>query len=91
MEIQHYKITVKGKVQGVHYRTSAQAIALKLDLNGFVKNQYNGDVYIEAEGQEDNLRKLVDWCIIGSTRSEVAEVQSEPGTLKNFGGFEIKK
>ncbi len=90
-KILHLKITVKGKVQGVHYRTSAQSIALKLGLNGFVKNQHNGDVYMEAEGREEDLHKLLDWCVSGSALSEVSEVQSEPGDLKNFGGFEIRK
>ena len=89
--IVQYRITIKGKVQGVNYRTSAQAIALKLGLNGFVRNQHNGDVYMEAEGEEEALRKLVDWCIIGPARSEVSEVQAEPGVVKNFGGFEIRR
>lgn len=87
----HYKITVKGKVQGVWFRASTQAKAHELNLTGFVRNQANGDVYIEAEGIQENLSKLVDWCYVGSPRSEVTEVISEEGEWKDFKTFEIKK
>ena len=43
------QITIYGRVQGVGYRYSALHIARGLDLSGFVKNQYDGTVFIEAE------------------------------------------
>ncbi len=46
----HYKIVVKGKVQGVFFRKCTQEAALKIGVNGFVENEPNGDVYLEAEG-----------------------------------------
>ena len=87
----HYKITVKGKVQGVSYRFSVHAKALKLGLTGFVKNLPNDDVYIEVEGKEETINKLIDWCYTGSLRSKVTEVGAVEGELKNFRNFEIKK
>lgn len=89
MSIIHCRITVKGKVQGVYYRVAVQSQALKLGLNGLVRNEHNGDVYIEAEGKEEDVQKLLDWCIIGPAKAEVAEVQSADGPLKNHVGFAI--
>ncbi|MCC7303638.1 MAG: acylphosphatase [Bacteroidia bacterium] len=85
----HTQIRIKGKVQGVYFRVSAQSQALKLGLNGMVRNDFNGDVYIEAEGSEDAIQKLIDWCIIGPAKAEVTEVISETGMLKNYAGFAI--
>ncbi len=89
--IHHYNILVKGKVQGVSFRFSAQAKAMKLDLVGFVKNNFSGDVYIEAEGTEDNINKLIQWCQAGPPLAEVSEVNASEAPLKNFKTFELKK
>jgi acylphosphatase len=87
----HYRITVKGRVQGVRFRASAQARAHQLNLTGFVKNLGNGDVYMEAEGDADNLNVFIDWCYVGSPLSKVIEVNSEEGELKDYQTFEVKK
>lgn len=87
----HYNITVKGRVQGVNYRATAQAKAHECNLTGFVRNLTNGSVYIEAEGEAENLSKFIDWCYVGSPRSKVSEVNSVEAELKNFRTFEVRK
>lgn len=89
--IRHYNITVKGKVQGVSYRFSAHAKALKLSLTGLVKNLANGDVYIEAEGTEENINKLIEWCYIGPPLAKVKEVFAEEQEVKGYRNFELKR
>lgn len=89
--IRHYNITVKGKVQRVSYRFCTHAQAMKCNLTGYVKNLHNGDVYIEAEGEEENINKLIDWCYVGSPLSQVKEVNAVESELKNFETFEVKK
>ena len=89
--IRHYNITVKGKVQRVSYRFCTHAQALKCNLTGYVKNLHNGDVFIEAEGQEDDINKLIEWCYVGSPLSNVKEVIAEEDDVKNFETFEVKK
>lgn len=89
--IRHYNITVKGKVQRVSYRFCTHAQAMKFNLTGYVKNLHNGDVYIEAEGDEENINKLIDWCYVGSPLSQVKEVNAVESELKNFETFEVKK
>ncbi|MBI4930754.1 MAG: acylphosphatase [Bacteroidetes bacterium] len=85
----HFNITVSGKVQRVFYRQSTIEIAIKLGIKGFVKNEPDGNVYIEAEGTEQQLNKLVQWCRKGPPQAVVADVKFSAGEIKNFSSFEI--
>lgn len=84
-----YKITVHGFVQGVSFRYKARQEALKLGLNGSVKN--NEDcVEIIAVGLIDDLDTFVKWCHIGPDLSRVDYVDVETMDLNNnFKSFEI--
>lgn len=85
----HKNITVTGNVQGVGFRFSTKNMAISLGIKGFVKNLYNGDVYIEAEGSEVQLRHFIEWCHKGSSYSRVYDVKIEDDELKHFTHFEI--
>jgi len=89
--MKHLNITVSGKVQGAYYRQSTLEIVNQLGLKGFVRNESNGNVYIEAEGTEKQLKKLVEWCKIGPPGANVADIKFTEGEIKNFFVFEIKK
>jgi acylphosphatase len=91
MPMRHYNITVKGKVQGVAFRFNAQAQATRYDISGYVKNLPNGDVFIEAEGDEENVNQFISWCQTGPRLAEVAEVIAEEGDVKSFHTFELKR
>jgi len=60
-----YKITVKGRVQGVGYRYFIKRKAESLDIKGYVRNDKSGDVQILAEGEKDVLEELMDYCRVG--------------------------
>lgn len=89
--MKHLSITVSGKVQGVFYRAFTQKEAQRLQLKGFVRNQPNGDVYIEAEGEETVLQEFITWCKTGSPKSVVKEVTIKEGDLKKFVEFKIDR
>ena len=89
--MRHYNITVKGKVHGVSYRFCTHIQALKFHLTGYVKNLHDGSVFIEAEGREEDINKLIDWCYIGSPLANVTEVLAEEGEVKEYRNFEIKR
>ena len=69
-----FKATVSGKVQGVCFRDSTRQEAIKLKVTGWVKNIPGGMVYLEAEGEENNLKSLERWIHIGSPHSRVDRV-----------------
>lgn len=88
--MKHYKIIVEGDVQGVFYRSSTKNMAQELGVTGFAKNEGDGSVYIEAEGDENNLRKLIEWCETGPDTASVSHVEYQEGDIKNFEKFEIR-
>jgi acylphosphatase len=85
----HIDIIVKGKVQGVFYRASTKAVADQLGVKGFIKNEPNGDVFIEAEADKMSLEMFLEWCKEGPEHAEVTSVESHEGELKNYRNFEI--
>lgn len=84
------RIRVSGKVQGVFYRASTQAKAKELGLNGWVKNEQDGSVLIEAEGEDQKLQRLVDWCQIGPGAAQVEQVDAEEVQPQGSSGFEVQ-
>lgn len=53
--MRHINVTVSGRVQGVYFRASTKEVADSLGISGFVKNQPDGSVYLEAEGESEIL------------------------------------
>ena len=86
----HLNIKVTGKVQGVWFRDSTRAEALKLGINGFVRNEPDGSVYIEAEGNSNVLKKFIEWCHSGPEKAIVTGVKVNGAELNNFNEFLIQ-
>ena len=84
-------IIVSGRVQGVFYRASTKDQAGLLGVNGFVRNEANGDIYIEAEGDEAQLEKLLTWCHKGPPRSIVQKIITLEKELIGFKNFEVRR
>lgn len=85
----HLNIKIYGQVQGVSFRYYAFEQAEKLKIVGFAKNEVDGSVYIEAEGERKDLEKFLSWCKNGPTFAIVESLKTEESTLKNFDKFEI--
>ena len=84
-------ILIKGKIRNESFMFSSMQRAIKAGLTGFVKVKFNGDVRIEAEGDEKIVNDFIDWCKRGTVWSDVNNVIVETGELKNFEKFAIKK
>jgi len=87
----HFKIKITGRVQGVWYRASTERKAKELGLCGFVKNEPDGSVYAEAEGTDEQLKKLINWCKSGPPLAKVDSVNIEQGEVLDFNDFEVKR
>lgn len=84
-------IRVIGHVQGVFYRASARAKAKELELRGFVRNESDGSVYAEAEGDEVRLQQFLAWCRKGPAGATVLRVESSDGPVRGFQDFLIER
>lgn len=89
--VKHVSIAVKGKVQGVFFRASTKAKANEIGIHGFVKNRFDGTVYIEAEGNETRLNEFVEWCKRGPRLANVESCFVEEGTVVGFTEFVIQQ
>ena len=58
-EIKRYHIIFSGKVQHIGFRLEIEQLALKLQLSGWVKNLYNGDVEMEIQGMDNKINFLL--------------------------------
>jgi acylphosphatase len=70
-------IRVSGVVQGVYYRYSAKQKADELGLTGFVRNLPDGSVEAHAEGEEEDVKGLIDWCKRGPRGARVDRIDVE--------------
>ncbi|MCX8057517.1 MAG: acylphosphatase [Ignavibacteria bacterium] len=84
-------IIVSGLVQGVGYRYFIHRKATELELKGFVRNLYNGDVEIVVEGEKDKIQILIEHAKIGPRMAFVKDLKIEWEEDKNeFTDFRIR-
>lgn len=83
-------IQVFGRVQGVGFRFYTEQKAKELNIAGFVQNKGDGSVYIEAEGNADDLDAFVDCCKTGPRWAKVRDcIVSEMPPL-HIEGFVVR-
>lgn len=90
MEKTLYIIRVTGRVQGVGFRHSAASVARYSGIKGFVKNEPDGSVYIEAEGTRNQLDEFLRWCRKGPGFGFVDNVSVATSTPRNHTKFQIR-
>lgn len=84
-------ILVSGRVQGVFYRSEAARKANQLNLTGWVKNEPDNSVKILAEGEKEQLEKLIDWAKSGPSLARVDQIDVKwDKDQEEFKDFEIK-
>lgn len=60
METIRRHMLFSGRVQGVGFRYTACYLARSLDLTGWVKNLWDGDVEMEVQGDKRSIARLVE-------------------------------
>lgn len=87
----HLTLKIHGFVQGVNFRYETKQLANKLGLVGYVKNLKDGTLEIVAEGEEEALKKLLEYCKIGPSWATVSKVEEkwEDVERRGFGEFRI--
>jgi acylphosphatase len=88
--IERWQLTVRGRVQGVGYRAACCQKARELDLNGWVRNQADGSVEVQAEGPLHKLTELRMWCERGPQGAGVHSVSHSQLAPIREDWFEIR-
>ena len=88
---ERWLLRVRGLVQGVGYRAGCHRRASDLGLSGWVRNNPDGSVIVEAEGPVQDLTELQLWCEKGPSGAQVSGVTSSriPPTGEDW--FEIRR
>ncbi len=84
-------IEVFGKVQGVWFRGSTVRKAKGLGITGFVCNQSDGSVYMEAHGSEEAIRQLSAWCAEGPPHARVDKITINDIAFASTNEFVIRR
>jgi acylphosphatase len=84
------KLTVKGRVQGVGFRWYVCQQAKSFELNGYVKNLHNGDVEIEAEGDDNQVENLIKYVRETPGFSRVIDIVIEKKAfVQKYDSFDV--
>lgn len=85
------EIVAIGLVQGVGFRYFVIKNAENLELNGYVKNLYSGEVLTVVEGSRPKIEELFNRIKIGPSHAAVKNCRIEWGESKNeFTHFEVR-
>jgi acylphosphatase len=76
MALKQLHMVVRGRVQGVYFRASAQREARRLGVCGWVRNRSDGALEIVAEGEEAAVRDLHGWAQRGPSAARVDKVDT---------------
>ncbi len=84
------RLIIEGRVQGVWFRESTRKKALSLGLSGWVRNRPDRTVEALAEGDRDQVEKLISWCRKGPPAARVDRVHQNREEWKGeFESFDV--
>jgi acylphosphatase len=84
------KLIVQGRVQGVYFRASAKQQAMLLGVKGLIENKPDGSVYLEIEGEDEAVDRMVNWCKSGPALARVKDVKIDDSAIADLSGFRIR-
>ena len=89
LSMKSLRINVYGRVQGVWFRATTRELAEKLGLDGFVKNEPDGSVYIEVSGQDKAVMQFLNGVMEGPELAKVEKLVLIKDSHIHTGGFRI--
>jgi acylphosphatase len=87
--MKRFHIVVRGLVQGIGFRYYSDKEAKRLYLSGWVRNQSDGSVEIEVQGEEKLVLEFIEWVHQGPTNALVESVDITELPEKKEIGFAI--
>lgn len=82
---------ITGRVQGVFFRACTSDEAQRNSLSGWVRNRVDGSVETELQGDEVDVKRMLNWLHKGSPMSQVAKVTSRQlAVIDGEKGFSIR-
>lgn len=83
---------ITGRVQGVGFRNFTRRRARQLSVTGWVRNERDGSVRLEAEGPRQALDSLVDAVERGPRTARVEDVEVDwSNATDEFEIFQVRR
>lgn len=84
-------VYVTGRVQGVNFRYYTRQQAFELGVSGWVRNVRDGRVEALFQGDEEQVRKILNWCERGPPSARVVDIEIDWQELsETLSDFEIR-
>jgi len=83
------QITISGRVQGVGFRYYIFRAAQELRIKGIIKNLPDGKVYIEAEGDPQNIEIFLEKCREGPPLAYVTHIHITEYLPSGYNDFRV--
>ena len=83
------RVKIRGLVHGVSFRSSMAQMAADMRVRGWVRNLPDGSVEAFLEGDERDVRRILDWAKSGPPRARVDRLEVEAATPRNHHDFRI--
>ncbi|MFH1325490.1 MAG: acylphosphatase [archaeon] len=83
------RLYITGTVQGVFFRMFIKENAERHNVKGFTRNLEDGRVEVFAEGDNENVDKMVELCKKGPKHAMIKKVEIKPEKFQDFKTFKI--
>ena len=84
------RVIVRGRVQGVFFRSSTEQEASRAGIDGWVRNLRDGSVEAVFEGEPARVEALLAWVRRGPGASDVQSVQLHEESPEGELGFRVR-
>lgn len=89
--MQRRRVRFTGRVQGVGFRMTARLVARQFPITGWVRNEPDGSVLLEAQGLAADLDAFLE-ALRGEMGKLIAEVDVQAvAGIQEEAGFEIRR
>jgi acylphosphatase len=88
--MKHYNIIIKGEVYQVGFRFYAMQMTGKYNLTGYVKYLGEDTIYMEVEGNVQELEEFIKWCKRGCVGSKIESVNFEEASFVGYSVFKVE-
>ncbi len=83
------RLYITGTVQGIFFRMFVKENAERYNVKGFVRNLEDGRIEVFAEGNVDDVNKIIELCKKGPKHSQIRNVEIKPERFQDFRVFKI--
>ena len=85
------RVIFQGRVQGVGFRARARMVASRYAVTGWVRNEPDGTVMLEAQGTETDLHAYMTELRKRTSGLVEREIHAHIRTEPHENGFEIRR